>query len=173
LAGADVIEAAIGITLLLIVSYVVLGSITTAANTVSNAQKDMISLQEERLDTNIMVTYSDYDELVPHQMWFRIKNTGNTKINYTELNMVIITQDLPPPTIYINNIGNGVIGSSPVGTWRFDGIHRDESDHDELVNLNEWDPGEFLYGWISMTPHPTEFHVFTPNGATDYLPVTL
>jgi len=173
MAGAIIIACAIGILLLVLVGYVLVGSTLSSADIIASAQKDTTALKEERLDTNIMVTYSNYDELVPHQMWFRIKNTGNTKINYTELNMVIITQDLPPPTIYINNIGNGVIGSSPVGTWRFDGIHRDESDRDELVNLNEWDPGEFLYGWVSMTPHPTEFHVFTPNGATDYLPVTL
>ena len=173
MAGADVIEAAIGITLLLLVCYVVVGSIMTTAAVVSNAQKDMNQLQEGRLNTNIMVTYSDYWwDGTYHEMEFRIKNTGSTKIDYTKLNMVIITQDSPPPTIYINSVGNGVIESSPVGTWDFEGIHQDESWTDEIVNLNQWDPGEFLYGWMEMTPHPTEFHVFTPNGATGYLPIT-
>jgi heme/copper-type cytochrome/quinol oxidase subunit 2 len=173
MAGADVIEAAIGITLLLIVSYAVVGSIMTTAAVVSNAQMDMNRLQEERLDTNIKVTYSDYWwDGTYHEMEFRIKNTGNKKIDYTKLNIVIITKDDPPPTIFIKSVGDGEIGSSPVGTWYFEGIHQDESWTDESVNLNQWDPGEFLYGWMEMIPHPTEFHVFTPNGATGYLPVT-
>jgi hypothetical protein len=94
------------------------------------------------------------------------------------MNMVIITKDSPPDVIFINSVGNGEIGSSPVGTWWFDGIGQDailQDGHEywtaESVNLNQWDPGEILAGWIRMTPHPVEFHVFTPNGATGYLPV--
>jgi archaellum component FlaG (FlaF/FlaG flagellin family) len=174
MAGAYVIEAAIGITLLLMVSYVVVGSVITTATVVSNAQKDMNLIQEERLNTNIVVTYSGYSwngTSGTHDMDFRIKNTGSTRIDYTKLGFVLIGQDVPPSAINIISTGNGLIGSSPIGTWYFEGIYGDESGGAQDVT-NVWDPGEFVYGWFSTAPHPVEFHAFTPNGATGYLPVT-
>jgi len=168
MAGADVIEAAIGITLLLIVSYVVLGSITTAANTVSSAKKDMTLMQEERLNTKIVVAYSKLttNKDGQYNIEFGIKNTGNTIIDYTQMNMVIITQGTPP-TIYINSIGDGIIGSSPVGTWWTDGIWGGGPPWPpEVVNPKQWDPGEFLYVWIKeIDPLPVGYYIFTPDGA--------
>jgi hypothetical protein len=168
MAGADVIEAAIGITLLLIVSYVVLGSITTAANTVSSAKKDMTLIQEERLNTKIVVAYYNLnkDEAGDHEIEFGIENTGNTIIDYTQMNMVIITQDAQQPTIYINSIWDGPIQSSPVGTWWTDGIWAGlDPWPSEVINKGQWDPGEFLYVWMQMPPHPVGYYIFTPDGA--------
>jgi flagellar protein FlaF len=177
MAGADVIEAAIGITLLVFVSYVVVGSIITTANTVTTAQKDITNLQEARLNTQIVVTYVDQWWSTTngnhHELEFRIKNTGNTKINYTKLCIIVIIQN-QPYACFINTIGDGWNWDNPVGTWEYDGIHQDEIGTDETVNLNQWDPGEYLYGWIALTPHPYEFWAFTPNGATSslFIPTT-
>jgi archaellin len=168
MAGADVIGTAICIALLVIVAYVVAGSIITTAGMVTTTQMDMNRLQEERLNTDIVVAYYNLnkDGAGDHEIEFSIKNTGNTIINYTQMNMIIITQDAQRPTIYINKIGDGRIGSSPVGTWWTDGIFSDLSWHAEVINPNQWDPGEFLYVWIQTNPHPLEYYVFTPNGAT-------
>jgi len=169
MAGVDVIGTAICIALLVIVAYVVAGSIMTTAAMVNNVQMDMTRLQEERLNTGIVVAYYNLnkDGAGDHEVEFGIKNTGNTIINYTQMNMIIITQDAQRPTIYINRIGDGRIGSSPVGTWWTDGIWGGGPPWPpEVVNPNQWDPGEFLYVWMQMTPHPLEFYVFTPNGAT-------
>jgi len=105
-------------------SYIVIGSIITAADTVSTDQKDMSLVQEKRLNTKIVVAYYNLnkDGVGDHEIEFGIKNTGNTIIDYTQMNMIIITQDEQRPTIYINSIGDGLIGSSPVGTWWTDGI---------------------------------------------------
>jgi archaellin len=169
MAGADVIGTAICIALLVIVAYVVAGSIITTAGMVTTTQMDMNRLQEERLNTDIVVAYYNLnkDEAGNHEVEFGIKNTGNTIINYTQMNMIIITQDAQRPTIYINRIGDGENGSSPVGTWRTDGIWAGLWPWPpEVVNPNQWDPGEYLYVWIQTNPHPLEFYVFTPNGAT-------
>jgi len=154
--------------LLLILSYIVIGSIITAADTVSTDQKDMSLVQEKRLNTKIVVAYYNLnkDGVGDHEIEFGIKNTGNTIIDYTQMNMIIITQDEQRPTIYINSIGDGLIGSSPVGTWWTDGIWRAGPPwQPEVINPNQWDPGEFLYVWMQMTPHPVGYYIFTPDGA--------
>jgi len=174
MAGADVIGIAVCIILLVVLCYAVVGSIVMTSGVIINAQSDMTRLQEERSNTDILVTYSwlwNGDPVLPadpHELEFFIKNTGSTKINYTELNMVIITKDSPPSVIFIDSVGTGEIGSSSVGTWWFEGIYRsdDLSWTTEKVNLNQWDPGEFVAGWIKMNTHPVGFYVFTPNGAT-------
>jgi len=128
----------------------------------------MTLIQEERLNTKIVVAYAKLkrDDPGNHEIEFGIKNTGNTIIDYTRMNMVIITQDTPP-TIYINSIGDGKIGSSPVGTWWTDGIWRGlEPWPPEVINPNQWDPGEFLFVWIrEIVPHPVGYYIFTPDGA--------
>ena len=180
MAGADVIGPAVCIILLVVVCYVVVGSIMTTSGVIFDAQQDMTRLQEERLNTDILVTYSwlwNGDPGLPadpHELEFFIKNTGSTKINYTELNMVIITKDSPPSVIFIYSTGTGEIGSSSVGTWWFEGIYQkdDLSWTKENINLDQWDPGEFVAGWIKMNTHPDGFYVFTRNGATGSLTVS-
>ena len=178
MAGADVIGTAICIGLLVIVAYVVAGSILTTTGVVTTAQMDMNRLQEERLNTDILVVYcvnwdSEWD------VEFYIKNTGSTIIDPTELNMVIIT-DGSPSVIFIKSTGNGDnTGPSPVGTWVWKKeiaqavILQNPKEYwtNETFNIEQWDPGEIMAGWMKMTPHPVGFYVFTPNGATGYLPV--
>jgi archaellum component FlaG (FlaF/FlaG flagellin family) len=181
MAGADLIGTAICIGLLVIVAYVVAGSIMTTAGVVTTAQMDMNRLQEERLNTDILVVYCVkwVPALQGSDVEFYIKNTGSTIIDPTELNMVIIT-DGSPSVIFIKSTGDGDnTGSSPDGTWVWKNeigqavILENPTEYwtVEKYNIGKWDPGEIMAGWMKMTPHPVEFHVFTPNGATGYLPV--
>ena len=173
MAGADLIGTAICIGLLVIVAYVVAGSIMTTAGVVTTAQMDMTRLQEERLNTDILVVYcvkwaSETD------VEFYIKNTGSTIIDPTELNMVIITDG--SPSVILSN-GSGVAGT---GTWNWKEeiaqavILENPTEYwtGEKFNKKQWDPGEIMAGWTATTPrNPVEFHVFTRNGATGSLPV--
>ena len=175
MAGADIIGTAICIGLLVIVAYVVAGSILTTTAVVTTAQMDMNRLQEERLNTDILVVYCVYWDS-ESDVEFYIKNTGSTIIDPTELNMVIIT-DGSPSVIFIDRTGSGMPGT---GTWVWKNeiaqaaILKDGVEYwtVEKFNIGQWDPGEIMAGWTDTTPwHPVEFHVFTPNGATGYLPV--
>jgi archaellum component FlaF (FlaF/FlaG flagellin family) len=174
MAGADVIGTAICIALLIIVAYVVAGSILTTSGVIFNAQNDMNRLQEERLNTDILVMYCVYWDS-EHDVEFYIKNTGSTIIDPTELNMVIIT-DGSPSVFFIDRTGSGAPGT---GTWVWKkeiaqvAILKDGSEYwiEETFNIDQWDPGEIMAGWTDTTLHPVEFHVFTPNGATGSLPV--
>jgi hypothetical protein len=174
-AGAIIIVSAIGILLLVLVGYVLVGSSLASGDMIASAQKDMTGLKEGQLNTNITVTYTKQTwrggSDLYHDFDFRIQNTGNTIIDYQELNMVIMTQS--PSTVYINGSDAvGWIGSNTAGKWQFEGIYRDQSWSGELFNPNQWDPGEYVYGWIGMNPHPTDLYVFTPNGATGYSTVS-
>lgn len=152
MAGADVIEAAIGITLLIIVSYVVIGSIMTTAEVVSNTQKDMTLVQEERLGTAIGIVYANY-HTGTGIMDFQIKNMGNEIINYTTLE-VMGTWGTDAPVFY--KYGNGYSG-----TWHCIGIDPDTI-HPKYVDPNEVLNGE-IYD-IGLPTHPIVFGAITPNG---------
>jgi hypothetical protein len=153
MAGADIIEAAIGITLLLIVSYVVLGSITTAADTVSTAKKDMTLLQEERLGTSITIADYHYDKVgLIYGIDFRVLNNGNQVIRNINKTEVFFYNGSGTPQLYIN--GSGTFGTN---TWKRIELERDSAaqGHNEIINKMQWDPGECLYGKIEVNYLPS------------------
>jgi flagellar protein FlaF len=158
MAGADVIEAAIGITLLIVVSYVVIGSIMTTAEVVSNTQKDMTLLQQERLGTAIGIPAANYRPtyVIPGgRMDFQIKNTGNQIINYTTME-VIVTWGTGAPVFY--TYGNGYSG-----TWHCIGINPDTI-HPKLVDSGEVLDGRIYDGMGDPPGQPDAFGVVTSNG---------
>lgn len=81
MAGAEVIGAAIGVLLLILVGYLVVGSTLTAADIVTTAQKDVTLQNEIRLRTEIAI-----DSPIPaglplgSQLRFKVKNTGSETI---------------------------------------------------------------------------------------------
>jgi archaellum component FlaG (FlaF/FlaG flagellin family) len=154
MAGADVIGAAICITLLVLVSYVVVGSIMTTAGVVSNTQNDMALSQEQRAGTSINIIEANHRPS-SHRFDFQIQNTGNQIINYTKLE-VIVTWDSDAPVFYKN--GNGYSR-----TWYCLSITPD------TTNPTYLDPGEVLVGRIydGMDVPPDGFGVVTPNGIID------
>ena len=56
MAVAGIIAAAVGVMLLIVVGYVVVGATITTAETVTNAQKDVTLQNEIRLGTAIVIT---------------------------------------------------------------------------------------------------------------------
>jgi hypothetical protein len=165
MAGADVIEAAIGITLLLIVSYVVVGSITTAADTVSAAQKDMALSQEQRLGTSVMFGDYHYESSYwngAQTVWpihFRVLNNGNQIISKPKNMQVMLLHGSNLPLLY--NYGS-VLGTT---TWYYDGYFDiDIWETSEIMNPGQWDPGEYIFGQFEVN--------FQPNNK-DWLQVVL
>jgi archaellum component FlaG (FlaF/FlaG flagellin family) len=174
MAGAILIASAIGILLMVVVGFVLVGSTLAYGDIVAAAQKDTTALSEVRQNTNIDVVYCERTSNAGgyYDVDFIIKNTGNTIIDYTKLDMVVITQGAPR-TIYINQTGNGWIGSASVGSWDEYDIYQDDYwGTYEFVNIGQWDPGEYVYGWVGVNPSPTACWAFTPNGATGHLPAT-
>jgi len=167
-----VIEAAIGITLVLIVSYVVIGSITTAADTVSTAQKDITLQNEARLDTGIVISNvfwtsgTSYDYLR-----FNITNIGSEVIGNLNATNVFVANSTDTPKLYKFDLASSPspgYGSAILGTWAYNSIQPG------TVHTGILDPGETMTINISYFPkvHPnTLVGVTTSNGASAFFAV--
>ena len=77
MAVAEIIGAAIGVMMLVIVAYVLVGGVLTAAEVVNNAQKDNTLQQEIRLGTDFKITTINQDT---YSINISIQNTGNEVI---------------------------------------------------------------------------------------------
>jgi len=160
MAVAEIIGAAIGVMMLVIVAYMLVGSVLTAAEVVNNAQKDNTLLQGARLGTNIEITsYSNST----NEKWlnFNITNTGNEMIaDFGHMDVFILTSSPIEHNTYEAS------GDNP-GKWRKMGIYSGPTFNNvEVIHPNQLDPGEKM--WVCATYTGTDpikwFQITTRNG---------
>jgi archaeal flagellar protein FlaF len=157
MAVAEIIGAAIGVLLLVIVAYLLVGGTLTTAETVVAAQKDVTLLQETRMRTSIVVTDEQPD--VGNNLNFSVTNNGEE-----------IVSDLPHMDIFSFNTATGythyTYDSEKTGapyTWQ---IIRFENDY---IHSNELDPGVKVWIKASVPSGETpvkSFQVVTGNGVS-------
>jgi flagellar protein FlaF len=155
MAAAEIIGAAIGVLLLMVVAYVVVGSTLTAAETVSTAQKDLTLQSEARLRTSISLNRSEISNTTS-VLDFSVTNTGNEIISdfhHTD----IYTWD----GVSSHDYQKYTYEKSPTvtpGNWSI----RIEND---AIHPNQLDPGEKM--WVTVNyigARPIWFQVTTSNG---------
>lgn len=95
MAVAEIIGAAIGVLLLVVVAYLLVGGTLTAAETVTTAQKDLTLLSEARMRTSISI--SDR-ELNGNVLNISVTNTGSETV-----------KDLPHMDVFSYDTTNGYI----------------------------------------------------------------
>ncbi len=78
MAVAGIIAAAVGVMLLIVVGYVVVGATITTAETVTNAQKDVTLQNEMRLGTAIVITDPENSSSI---ITSNVTNTGTEIIS--------------------------------------------------------------------------------------------
>jgi len=155
MAVAEIIGAAIGVLLLVVVAYLLVGGTLSAAETVATAQKDLTLLNEARLRTSITITDK---EVQGTTLNISVTNTGDE----------IIT-DLPHMDVFSYDTTNGYIHysykSTDTGipeTWS---VIRFEHDY---IHAKELDPGAKL--WIKANlpagATPISVQVTTGNGVS-------
>jgi len=112
MAAAEIVGAAIGVLLLVVVAYMLVAGTLTMAETVVTAQKDITIMQEARLRTSITITDSKIDDTI-NTLKINITNNGNE-----------IVSDLPHMDIFSYNTTNGYTmytyvpaASVTPGTW--------------------------------------------------------
>jgi len=162
MAVAEIIGAAVGVLLLVIVAYLLIGGTLSMAETVATAQKDLTTLQEARLKTSI--TVSNAVNEAPY-LNFTVKNTGNE-----------IISDFTHMDVYSYDVSNGYIhytydkdNTGNVGTWS---IIRFEKD---LVHIRELDPDDIMTIWAIVPgtySSKTIVQVTTSNGVQGIASVT-
>jgi flagellar protein FlaF len=155
MAVAEIIGAAIGVMLLVVVAYMLVGSVLTTAEVVTDAQKELTLINEQRLRTSIAFNDSE-KEIGGSGLNFSVKNTGNEVIsdfNHMDIYTWDGSQNEYHRYTYEKNL--------PVtpGNWTIVRIEQD------IVHPNQLDPGEKMWIWATFpTASPVWFQVTTSNG---------
>ncbi|PKL58876.1 MAG: hypothetical protein CVV34_00635 [Methanomicrobiales archaeon HGW-Methanomicrobiales-5] len=152
MAVAEIIGAAVGVMLLIIVAYVLVGSVLTTAEVVTNAQKDVTYLQGTRLGTSIALDKTDIHFPPGTELNFNVTNTGNVAIT-----------DFKHMDLFVDNSGFQHLSYSTscgiVNTWCKVSINPD------VIHPNQLDPGEKM--WVRATLSNTQLNwlqITTSNG---------
>jgi flagellar protein FlaF len=150
-AVAGIIAAAVGVMLLIVVGYVVVGATITTAETVTNAQKDVTLQNEMRLGTAIVITDPVHSS---SNITSNITNTG-TEIISDFRHMDVIVYDTGS---YDYQVCTYDSGGNP-GTWDITNRYQD------FIHPSELDPGEkYQIRIATMGSSPSWFQITTSNG---------
>lgn len=154
MAVAEIIGAAIGVLLLIVVAYLLVGNVIATAEIITNAQKDVTLKNEARLNTEITIGNQTFNDMTLN---FSVVNTGNEAIvDYPHMDVYSYE---PGATDYVHyRYDKYDLGDS--GNWS---IKFYESDY---VHPKSLDPGETM--WCHATysgAPPIWFAVSTGNGA--------
>jgi flagellar protein FlaF len=167
MAVAEIIGAAVGVLLLVIVAYLLVGGTITVAETVSTAQKDLTLLQESRMRTSIALSGAVH-QVTPLQsnfLNFTVTNNGNEVV--TDLSHVdIFSYDTA------SNEGvhysYDVTGSGTPGTWFVVLFDKD------TIHQQELDPGDVMRVSVALptdTYIPNSVQMTTSNGVSAIIAV--
>lgn len=157
MAAASLVATAIGIVLLIVTAYVLVGGTLTATETLMNAQSAMTDARTKMLGTSITIT--GWNGTV-NPLLLDIENSGSESIPDLEFMDVFLIHDGVP-------VRYSYSGSGGTGTWSRipgPGISPD------LVHPGQWDPNETLHIQVfygAGSPVPIWAEVVTGNGARD------
>jgi len=157
MASAEIIGAAIGILLMMIVAYLLVGSTLTAAEIVTTAQKDVTLQNEARMRTSIIIFNPTVNTAAdPSFINFYLNNTGSEPISdFSHMDIFTSYLNAPGYQRYTYNTGGAV------WTWKYDTINPD------LIHPQVLDPGEVMYICVTYpfsNPKPNWTLVSTANG---------
>jgi len=155
MAVAEIIGAAIGVLLLVVVAYILVGSTLTTAEVVVTAQNDLTLQHEQRLRTSLAIT----DKMIEGSaIKFSVENTGSELVS-NFAHMDIMTSD---------GVGLGYtaytyqnVGMPGTGYWS---VTRIENDY---LHPNSLDPGESMWCMATFSGDPPIwFQITTANGVS-------
>lgn len=161
MAVAEIIGSAVGVLLLVIVAYLLVGGTLSTAETVVAAQKDMTLLHEMRLKTSISLSDAVHESTagVSNFLNLTVTNTGNEVVPEFE-HIDVYTYDAGNTASYYRY--DDTKTGTP-GTWFIIDYSRD------AIHTAELDPGDIMR--ISVILPTTEYtpdsvQMTTSNGVT-------
>lgn len=147
MAFASVLASAIGILLLIITAYVLVGGTLTTTQTVVNAQADMTSIHVKMLGTTLQIENTNIS--APGRLDLSLLNTGTEPVI-----------DLVHMDVLIKSAGNAPTLKTKDNGWTLVSIVPD------TIHPNQWDPGEIMnISVVYSDPPPVWVQVTTGNGA--------
>lgn len=160
MAVAEIIGAAVGVILLVIVAYVLVGATLSTAEIVVTAQKDQTLLSEARLRTDLALNKSEIS-ISGNGLNFSVTNTGNEVIaDFEHADIYTFDNGITEYQYYTYDL----TGSADSGTWTILEIVNDN------IHPKQLDPGE--KAWIMVTfsdNDPVWVMISTNNGVTAQL----
>ena len=130
MAAAGIIGTAVGVILLIVVAYVVVGATLTAAETVTNAQKDVTLQNQMRIGTAFTITDQIYNNSI---IYSNVTNTGTEIIrDFNHMDILLYNNE---SDTYQNCIYNTTISGTQC-TWEISEHYQD------YIHPSELDPGE-------------------------------
>jgi flagellar protein FlaF len=155
MAVAEIIGAAVGVLLLVVVAYMLVGNVVSTAEIVTTAQKDLTLQNEARMRTAINVSIVSVEGLALN---FSVSNRGSE-----------ILHDFSHMDVYTHAIGQegyssytyDTTRSGAGGTWSIVVIDKD------YIHPISLDPGETMYArayFSGATPNWVQFS--TDNGVS-------
>ena len=160
MAVAEIIGAAIGVMLLLVVAYMLVGSVLTTAEVVTTAQKDITLLNEARLMTSIRLNRSEiFSNITPYVLNFSVTNTGNEIISDFDHTDVYTWNGASAGYQKYTYDKYNLPETATTGNWS-------KMIENELIHPEQLDPGEKM--WVTVNypigNEPTWFQITTGNG---------
>ena len=106
MAAAGIIGTAVGVILLIVVAYVVVGATLTAAETMSNAQKDVTLQNQMRIGTAFTISDQIYNNSI---IYTNVTNTGTEIIrDFNHMDILVYNNESNDYSICIyNNTDSG------------------------------------------------------------------
>jgi len=155
MAVADLIGAAVGVMLLVIVAYLLVGSTLSTAEIVTNAQKAAALQEQTQLRTDFTIGDVAWDG---SNINCTINNTGKEIISDFKHMDVIVYSPSAGYQVYPYSSATEVVP----GTWRI------ISKGQEIIHPSELDPGETYRILIEINGDaPAWFQITTGNGVYD------
>jgi len=149
MAAATLVASAVGILILVITAYVVMGGTITLSETVTTSQKALVGQEAARLHTRVEITGASVVDALK-VAFLEVKNTGSETVrNPDEMGLILLHSG--EPVFYTNSSGTWWYRISP------DAIHPGQLDPDEVMNIS------VTYTAVA----PTWAKVVTGNGMYD------
>jgi flagellar protein FlaF len=155
MAVSEIIGAAVGVILLIIVAYVIVSGTLIAGETMANTQKDITLLQEARLRTSIQLSGIEHNKSI---IYANLTNTGSEIIgDFKHMDVIVYDNDLPDHYKVLPYAPGGV-PETPLA-WGIDNRYSD------FIHPYQLDPGEvFRIRINSAGDNPGWFQITTGNG---------
>jgi archaeal flagellar protein FlaF len=169
MAVAEIIGAAVGVLLLVVVAYLLVGGTLSTADTVISAQKDITSLQENRLGTKIEIS-----NVIPPDgglMNFSVSNNGTTSIKDMKHMDVILYDQTNGYTYYwyAENPVNHLESLEPSSLFDYEWTDTDY--FNDNIHTRQLDPGVTMKVEVKLptgAAAPESIQVTTSNGISAF-----
>ena len=149
MAAATLIASAVGIVILIVTAYIVMGGTIALVEQSVTSQRDLSDRQVQRIHTAVEITGASADDLLK-TAFLNVKNTGEETISSPD-GMAVFLLHGGGPVYYSNSSGVWWYRISP------DIIHPNQLDPDEVMNISVTYTGD----------QPTWAKVVTENGIYD------